>query len=124
MKMDMYICVAGLVTVPAITLRLCHLVSLYMLCRYNNLFWTSRQSLKVFLFPTLAGLVIITTFVVTTKYSGTSLLRTFWDHCCSIDYRGFPLSEVNNVLTRPVGTKIFVLITEVFSIVSLIRGVC
>ena len=41
-----------------------------------------------------------------------------------LQYRGFPHSEVKNVLTRPVGTKIFVLIMEVFSIMSLIRGVC
>ena len=41
-----------------------------------------------------------------------------------LQYRGFPLSEVKNVLTRPVGTKIFVLIMDVFSIVSLIQGVC
>ena len=39
-------------------------------------------------------------------------------------YRGFPLSEVKSVLVTPFGTKIFVLIMEVFSIESLIRMVC
>ena len=39
-------------------------------------------------------------------------------------YRGFPLSEVKNVLVTPVGTKIFVLIMEVYSIEYLIRRVC
>ena len=37
-----------------------------------------------------------------------------------LQYRGFPLSEVENV---PAETKIYVLIMEVFSIVSLIRRV-
>ena len=42
-----------------------------------------------------------------------------------LQYRGgFPLSEVKNVLVTPFGTKIFVLIIEVFSIESLIRRVC
>ena len=41
-----------------------------------------------------------------------------------LQYRGFPLSEVKNVLVTHFGTKIFVLIMEVFSIVSLIRRVC
>ena len=40
-----------------------------------------------------------------------------------LQYRGFPLSEVKNVLVTPVGTKIFVLM-EVFSIESLIQRVC
>ena len=31
-----------------------------------------------------------------------------------LQYRGFPLSEVKNVLVTPFGTKSFVLITEVF----------
>ena len=31
-----------------------------------------------------------------------------------LQYRGFPLSEVKNVLVTPVGTKIFVLIMKVF----------
>ena len=31
-----------------------------------------------------------------------------------LQYRGFPLSEVKNVLKTPVGTKTFVLIMEVF----------
>ena len=31
-----------------------------------------------------------------------------------LQYRGFSLSEVKNVLVTPVGTKIFVLIMEVF----------
>ena len=31
-----------------------------------------------------------------------------------LQYRGFPLSEVKNVLVTPFGTKIFVLIMEVF----------
>ena len=35
-----------------------------------------------------------------------------------LQYRGFPLSEVKNVLVAPFGTKIFVLIMEVFSIES------
>ena len=39
-------------------------------------------------------------------------------------YRGFPLSEVKNVLVTPVGFKIFALIMKVFSIVSLIWRVC
>ena len=33
-----------------------------------------------------------------------------------LQYRGFPLSEVKNVLVTPFGTKIFALIMEVFSI--------
>ena len=37
-----------------------------------------------------------------------------------LQYSGFPLSEVNNALVTSVGTKIFVLIMEVFSIVFLI----
>jgi len=41
-----------------------------------------------------------------------------------LQYRGFPLSEVKNALMTSVGTKIFVLIMEVFSIESLIRRVC
>ena len=41
-----------------------------------------------------------------------------------LQHRGFPLSEVKNVLVTPVGTKIFVLIMEVFFIESLIRRVC
>ena len=41
-----------------------------------------------------------------------------------LQYRGFPLLEVKNVLVTPCGTKIFVLIKEVFSIESLIRRVC
>ena len=41
-----------------------------------------------------------------------------------LQYRGFPLSEVENVLVASVGTKIFVLIMEVFSMESLIRRVC
>ena len=41
-----------------------------------------------------------------------------------LQYRGFPLSEVKNILVTTVGTKIFILIMEVFSIVSLIRRVC
>ena len=40
-----------------------------------------------------------------------------------LQYSGF-FSEVKNVLVTPVGTKIFVLIVEVFSIVSLIMRVC
>jgi len=51
------------------------------------------------------------------KHFGTRYLKltTF---CCNIN-----LSEVKNVLVTPVGTKIFVLIMEVFSIVSLIQRV-
>ena len=41
-----------------------------------------------------------------------------------LQYRGLALSEVKNVLVTPVGTKIFVLIMEVFSIESLIWRVC
>ena len=41
-----------------------------------------------------------------------------------LQYRGFSLSEVKNVLVTPFGTKIFVLIMEVFSIEFLIRRVC
>ena len=41
-----------------------------------------------------------------------------------LQYRGFPLSEVKNVLVTPFGIKIFVLIIEVFSIETLIRRVC
>ena len=41
-----------------------------------------------------------------------------------LQYRDFALSEVKNVLVTPFGTKIFVLIMEVFSIESLIRTVC
>ena len=41
-----------------------------------------------------------------------------------LQYKRFPLSEVKNVLVTPVGTKISVLIMEVFSIVSLIQRVC
>ena len=45
----------------------------------------------------------------------------FWHFL--LQYKGFPLSEVKNVLVTPVGTKIFILIMEVFSIVSLIQRV-
>ena len=38
--------------------------------------------------------------------------------------RVIPLSGVKNVMVRPFGTKIFTLIIEVFSIVSLNRRVC
>ena len=41
-----------------------------------------------------------------------------------LQYRGLSLSEVKNVLVTPVGIAIFVLIMEVFSIVSLMRRVC
>ena len=41
--------------------------------------------------------------------------RYFW--ALLLQYRGSFLSEVKNVLVRPVGTKNFVLIMEVFSIV-------
>ena len=41
-----------------------------------------------------------------------------------LQYRGFPLSEVENVLVTPFGTKIFVLTMEVFSIEFLIQRVC
>ena len=41
-----------------------------------------------------------------------------------LQYRVFPLLEVKNVLVTPFGTKIFVLIMEVFSIESLIQRVC
>ena len=41
--------------------------------------------------------------------------RYFWPFLA-----GFPFSEVKNLLVTPAGTKIFALITEVFSIVSLI----
>ena len=41
-----------------------------------------------------------------------------------LQYRGLPLSEDKNVLVRAFGTKNFVFIMEVFSIVSLIRRVC
>ena len=41
-----------------------------------------------------------------------------------LQYRGLSLSEVKNVSVTPVGAKIFVLIMEVFSIVSLIQRVC
>ena len=40
-----------------------------------------------------------------------------------LQYRGFSLTEVKNVLVTLFGAKIFVLIMEVFSIVSLIRRV-
>ena len=39
-----------------------------------------------------------------------------------LQFRDFPLSEVKNVLATPFGTKIFVLIMEVFSMESLIGG--
>ena len=41
-----------------------------------------------------------------------------------VQYRGFPLSKVKNVLVTPVGTKITVLIMEVFSIAFLIQRIC
>ena len=41
-----------------------------------------------------------------------------------LQYRGFPLSELKNVLVTPFGTNIFVLIMEVFSIESLLQRVC
>ena len=41
-----------------------------------------------------------------------------------LQYRCFPLSEVKNVLVALFGTKVFVLIMEVFSIVSSILRVC
>ena len=37
-----------------------------------------------------------------------------------LQYRGFLLSKLKNVLVTPVRTKIFVLIMEVFSIIALI----
>ena len=40
-----------------------------------------------------------------------------------LQYRGFPFSEVKNVLVTRIGTKIFVLIMKVFSIVSIIRRI-
>ena len=40
-----------------------------------------------------------------------------------LQYKGLPLSEAKNVLVTSVGTKIFVLIMEIFCIVSLIRRV-
>ena len=62
------------------------------------------------------------------RYSGTSLLRTTLGPDIFgyflLQYRGFPLSEVKNVLVTPFGTKIFVLIMEVFSVESLIRRAC
>ena len=50
-----------------------------------------------------------------------TLDQIFWP--LLLQYRGFPLSEVKNVLGTPIGTKIFILIVEVLSIVSLIRRV-
>ena len=41
-----------------------------------------------------------------------------------LQYRGFPLLEVKNASVTPFGTKIFILIMEVFSIESLIWRVC
>ena len=41
-----------------------------------------------------------------------------------LQYRGFTHLEAKNILVTSVGTKIFVLIMEVFSIVSLIRRIC
>ena len=42
----------------------------------------------------------------------------------SYNIQVYLFSEVQIVLTTPVGTKIFVFIMEVFSIMSLIRRVC
>ena len=39
-----------------------------------------------------------------------------------LQYRGFPLSEVNNVLVTPVRTKIFVLVMAVILLCPLIGG--
>ena len=55
-------------------------------------------------------------------YYGHFETRYFWPFL--LQYRGFSLSEVKNVLVTPFGTKIFVLIMEVFSIESLIWRVC
>ena len=52
------------------------------------------------------------------EHCGTSY---FW--LLLLQYRGFPLSEVKNVLVTPVVTTIFVLIMEGFSTVSLIQRV-
>ena len=42
-----------------------------------------------------------------------------------LQYRGFSVSEVKNVLVTPVGTKMFVhAVMEIFSTVSLFRRVC
>ena len=51
------------------------------------------------------------------RHFGTRYFRPFL-----LQYRGFPLSEIENVLVTPFGTNI-VLIMEVFSIVSLIQRV-
>ena len=54
------------------------------------------------------------------------LLNTLGPDTCShflLQYRGFPISVVENVLITPVVNKIFVLIMEVFSIASSIRRV-
>ena len=52
-------------------------------------------------------------------YNGHFGTRYFW-----LLFLGLRLSEVKNIFLTPVGTKIFVLIMEVFPIVSLIRTVC
>ena len=51
--------------------------------------------------------------------SGPDILGRFL-----LQYRDFPLSVVKNILGTLVGTKIFAVIVEVFSIVSLICRVC
>ena len=61
-------------------------------------------------------------------YSGTSVVTDTLGPDIFVNflsqYRGFPLSEVKNVLVASVRTKIFVLIMEVFSMESLIWRVC
>ena len=44
--------------------------------------------------------------------------------CFLLQYRGFPLSEINNILVTPADTKFIVLIMKVLSIVALIWRIC
>ena len=48
----------------------------------------------------------------------------YYKHFGTYFLLSFPLPEVKSVLTRLVGTKIFVLSMEVYSILYLIQGAC
>ena len=73
-----------------------------------------------FVYKNLRMQILLSIHTVEPLYYGHCGTKYFWP--LFAQYRGFPLSEVKNVLVTPVGTKIFVLIniTEAFSIESLI----
>ena len=64
--------------------------------------------------------MVILAITVEPPYNGHFGTRYFWPLFATIR---FSSSEVKNVLVKPIETKIFVLIIEILSIVSLIRRV-